>query len=587
MEGQSQPTAQPSGMSTRSRTNTLTNRVLTRIINQNNNRAHSTLSESTPSTNRVTMRHQSQSHSPIRNTPLSPSHNFRSPIHSVSDVLTHDELLQQHDFFRAAMANLEYMMKLENCELSQFDQQLNAAVESMGILSHNITYGEIEADIRVEISEHIHQFQSRLTLFKDKLNTLSHTHEVVGNVSESYFEDPFPNPKQVESDSNTLEIHKLREELETLRTRVDGAEYNELLIDIKYVSSQYEIMKQALDKSSEQLMNKVDSFDFKLLELERKLETQGVYQLQERIERVEKRLDQSVSDNATKDAIDKTVFIPSDPSLLQEGDQVAKLEKSVRLMTSQIATLTAQSQGANKKMKDLQKEILSVSQCNQTVASTEKDIPSKRNLNFSRVKLDDLIQWIQQLISKPIPENSDPAIVKKAFETISPRVRDSIKDAEKELATLLKTDDFKDSDYTTALDTIKSANTWLCNVNELYISKDIHSIDKLQGKPLKKVVTFNADHSKSVYEFLEEFETAYLHVPGSKHRANIMTNELFPDWLKTQTARYANDYNELRKWLLARYGDGTEIVNSLVGNLISNKKDKLADTSQRVSFQHN
>lgn len=205
---------------------------------------------------------------------------------------------------------------------------------------------------------------------------------------------------------------------------------------------------------------------------------------------------------------------------------------------------------------------------------------------FSKRKLEKMIERIMHHANVQVAESADIAEVRKRHAVDLPKLAKDLDAFAKLISEYLKYDDIEDEFYQKCLTTSDKAEAWIRNVEYLYDRMDVHTVDNEKNKPSSQAITkFNGDHTQTVYEFLEEFEAAYITVGVSKTRAGIMHKSCLSDWIKSQTTHLAMDYNGLKSWLIETHGDIITVTSKLITALEGAKRPSSSTSyKERLEF---
>merc|ERR1711860_119229 len=178
---------------------------------------------------------------------------------------------------------------------------------------------------------------------------------------------------------------------------------------------------------------------------------------------------------------------------------------------------------------------------------------------FAKRSLERMMLRLEKATASFLTEDADIAEVRKKHDIDLPTVKKTLLEFSKGITDYCKGD--PDSEfYTQCIKTSDMVESWIEHVETAYDKRNIHSVitDKDRSGPVVRV--FKGDQNQTVYEFLEDFENAYLTVGTSKRRANILHREFLDEWIRIQTLALSNDYPGLKSWLMEKYG-APEIVS--------------------------
>ena len=208
---------------------------------------------------------------------------------------------------------------------------------------------------------------------------------------------------------------------------------------------------------------------------------------------------------------------------------------------------------------------------------------SAMETDFAKRSLERMIERLQWLTSTPVTENTEITEIRKRHAVDIPKVQRTLDDFAKRMNTYCKGGELDDVFYQDCLKATDAAEAWVEQVECLYDKKDIHAVDAEKGKEGINVNPFAGDHTQTIFEFLEDFEGAFITVGTSKRRANILHKKYLSSWISLQTSSLMNDYAELKSWLIEQYGAAETVAKTLVEYLESLKKPTGTD-SDRLTF---
>ena len=95
---------------------------------------------------------------------------------------------------------------------------------------------------------------------------------------------------------------------------------------------------------------------------------------------------------------------------------------------------------------------------------------------------------------------------------------------------------------------------------------------------------FTENVGKSVYEFLEDLEMAFLGWGNIKQKgAKVFKNHL-SESIKAKVMHLGDDYIGIKAWLVKHYGDASRIVNDTISSLSKKKKPNPTNRKDRYTF---
>ena len=202
--------------------------------------------------------------------------------------------------------------------------------------------------------------------------------------------------------------------------------------------------------------------------------------------------------------------------------------------------------------------------------------------DYIRHALGKLKDQLSRLTSPLISDETDITELRKRKAVDVPRVEKTLTELSRKISDYCK-GNVEDDFYQACLVASDNAQSWIDTVEAMYDKRDVHIVDLDRDKSGADVSKFLGDHSQTIYEFLEDFENAYVSVGSAKRRANLMHKKFLEEWIQAQTLPISHDYAKLKAWLLENYGDPEAIIKDLLEHLESIRKPQGTD-AERLSF---
>ena len=201
---------------------------------------------------------------------------------------------------------------------------------------------------------------------------------------------------------------------------------------------------------------------------------------------------------------------------------------------------------------------------------------------FAKRSLERMMLRLEKATASFLTEDADIAEVRKKHDIDLPTVKKTLLEFSKGITDYCKGD--PDSEfYTQCIRTSDMVESWIEHVETAYDKRNIHSVITDKDRSGAVVRVFKGDHTQTVYEFLEDFENAYLTVGTSKRRANILHREFLDEWIRIQTLALSNDYPGLKSWLMEKYG-APEIVSKGFMDFLESLRRPASNDSERLTF---
>lgn len=287
--------------------------------------------------------------------------------------------------------------------------------------------------------------------------------------------------------------------------------------------------------------------------------------------------------------INKPRTATAEQSNHQTDPRIEKLEQGLSEALFQIDGLVDSSKTVRRDVSSVKADIASA--MTRVVTSTpmpcnemSNNNSSVHGTNYSKKLLQRSIEKIQRTTNNLVQETDDISVIRKRHNVDLPNLRRDLDSLSKAMKDYLKSDVIEESLYDDVMAVTDVAEGWIQNVETLYEKLDVHTVDSEKHKGTPEVSKFAADHTQTVYEFLDDFETAFLSIGSSKRRAAMMHKSYLSDWIKSQTMHLADDYPQLKQYLIDNYGDAITIVNTLVSSLEEMKKPTQNAYQERLTF---
>ena len=139
---------------------------------------------------------------------------------------------------------------------------------------------------------------------------------------------------------------------------------------------------------------------------------------------------------------------------------------------------------------------------------------------YLKRSLEKKIERLERLTSATVCESTDITEIRKGHSVDLPKVQRLLEEFTKGVGGYCK-GGANDTFYRCCLEASDQAEAWMESVESLY-DKDIHAVDTEKDKGNAEVTPFSGDHTQTIFEFLDDFESAFMAVGTSKCRANLM-----------------------------------------------------------------
>ena len=126
------------------------------------------------------------------------------------------------------------------------------------------------------------------------------------------------------------------------------------------------------------------------------------------------------------------------------------------------------------------------------------------------------------------------------------------------------------------------------NVENIYARSEAHAISDSRGD-ISRLIIFNNNAEKTVFEFIDEADMAMLGWGTSKQRASLLSQHLSEE-IKSRTAEFSDNFSRIREWLIKTYGRADRIIGDISAGLKAQPKPSnaipstSADKGERYTY---
>ena len=223
---------------------------------------------------------------------------------------------------------------------------------------------------------------------------------------------------------------------------------------------------------------------------------------------------------------------------------------------------------------------VSVLNSSSTTVRSRSDRINERELIKDSVE--NSARLIKQLIKNNISPSSELSSIQKANNDVK-KITSYTKSCQDSLMKYVSYDGYDQSYLDTIKSLLQTANDWVLQVELIYTSSEAHAVNSSKGDT-SAIGIFVNNAEKTVFEFFEEIEICLLGWGTGKQRASQLYNKHLSDDIKSQTIDIADNFSELKRWLVNEYGDPDTIVNEIVSSL--SKLSKPIGENQRERFKY-
>ena len=135
--------------------------------------------------------------------------------------------------------------------------------------------------------------------------------------------------------------------------------------------------------------------------------------------------------------------------------------------------------------------------------------------------------------------------------------------------------------YKLYTNTVEKADNWLKDLDKLHHQVSVVASGQTGGtlNSAPSITTFTGNASQNIYEFLDDFEAAFLHIGSDKQRAERLYRTYLPETIRLSCMQSSDSYSRLREWLVNKYGSLSVVLNQMVTLIESAKKPTTSNNS--------
>ena len=213
---------------------------------------------------------------------------------------------------------------------------------------------------------------------------------------------------------------------------------------------------------------------------------------------------------------------------------------------------------------------------------------SSRECEVIRYNIERSIRQIRQLTATVVNMGSDVGLIKKCNKEDTSKVNKYVKTCGDDLVKYIKYPD-ADQEFCREVQSIlDAADDWVMNVENIYARSEAHAISDARGD-ISRLIMFNNNAEKTVFEFIDEADMAMLGWGTSKQRASLLSQHLSEE-IKSRTAEFSDNFSKLREWLIKTYGRADRIIGDISAGLKAQQKPSnnipttAADKGERYTY---
>jgi len=195
---------------------------------------------------------------------------------------------------------------------------------------------------------------------------------------------------------------------------------------------------------------------------------------------------------------------------------------------------------------------------------------SSRECEVIRYNIERSIRQIRQLTATVINMGSDVGLIKKCNKEDTSKVNKYVKTCGDDLVRYIKYPDADPEFCREVQNILDAADDWVMNVENVYARSEAHAISDARGD-ISRLIIFNNNAEKTVFEFIDEADMAMLGWGTSKQRASLLSQHLSEE-IKSRTAEFSDNFSKLREWLIKTYGRADRIIGDISAGLKTQQK---------------
>ena len=184
------------------------------------------------------------------------------------------------------------------------------------------------------------------------------------------------------------------------------------------------------------------------------------------------------------------------------------------------------------------------------------------NLKFLHQELDTKIKKVKHIIGSDTTWKSDVQEVKRIYAIDRPRITKLMDQISSVVSQISKSENIDGTCYINYTTIIDDADAWLKELDDSHHQITVAASGQLSNlsNTAANITPFSANASQNIYEFLADFEAAYLHVGNSKQRAERLYKHL-SESIQLSCVSVSSSYTELRALLVSKFGNVSSILN--------------------------
>ena len=208
-------------------------------------------------------------------------------------------------------------------------------------------------------------------------------------------------------------------------------------------------------------------------------------------------------------------------------------------------------------------------------------------IKVHETKLDRGIKNLQEITGQIISSSLSDDIIVDLYTNVVRDVERLAKECDDKLISYAKLSDHCEEKITSVEQATETAFKWVSDVKNIYRSRQLHlqsSANKAFTGSLN-IKKFSAQSSDTVFEFFKKFEQFTRASYTLDQKAMLLYASYLDDKLKQELVPLSGSYNDMKEWLVKRFGRVKGIVDSKIESIKSKKMpSESANPTQQADY---
>ena len=208
-------------------------------------------------------------------------------------------------------------------------------------------------------------------------------------------------------------------------------------------------------------------------------------------------------------------------------------------------------------------------------------------IKVHETKLDRGVKNLQQVTMQVISSSLSDDIIVDLYTNVVRDVERLAKECDDKLISYAKLTDHCEEKITSVEQATETAFKWVSDVKNIYRSRQLHlqsSANKAFTGSLN-IKKFSAQSSDTVFEFFKKFEQFTRASYTLDQKAMLLYASYLDDKLKQELVPLSGSYNDMKEWLIKRFGRVKGIVDSKIESIKSKKMpSESANPTQQADY---